>query len=182
MNRFFKRVLAVTLLGLLGVHAPALYSAQTGAAKQSDSWNTSEDLDKMGSNLRVLFEDFLNKEAGELRRTTGKSFYNLSGPAIDVFETADELIVQCDVPGFDKKDVGVELSNNVLIIRGKKPQAAAVSHYFVQERWHDVFERKVPLPVVVSGDNVKAEQINGVLTVYFSLKNVDAKSVKVKIA
>jgi len=182
MKPFSKSLLAVMFLGLLGVSSPQLWSAQTGAAKQDDSWNTSEDFDKMGNNLRVLFEDFMNKEAGELRRTAGKSFYNLSGPAIDVFQTTDELVVQCDVPGFDKKDVSVELLNNVLIIRGKKPQAALANNYFVQERWHDEFERKVPLPMAVSGDKVKAEQVNGVLSVHFSLKNVDAKAVKVKIA
>jgi len=183
MNQRTKWILsAVVLCGFFGLSTPALYSAQTGSAKQDDSWSTAEDLDKMGNNLRELFEDFLNKEAGELRRTTGKGFYNLSGPAIDVRTTPSELIVECDVPGFDKKDVSVEILNNVLIIRGQKQTSDAANHYFVQERWHDAFERKVPLPVAVSSDKVKAEQINGVLVIRFSLKASDAKSVKVKIA
>ncbi|MBP9865884.1 MAG: Hsp20/alpha crystallin family protein, partial [Candidatus Omnitrophica bacterium] len=120
MKHFSKVCFVLVLFGFLSIRTPELFSAQTGTAKQDDRWNTPEGLDKMGNDLRVLFEDFLNKEAGELRRTTGKGFYNLAGPAIDVFQTADELIVQCDVPGFDKKEVSVELLNNVLIIRGKK--------------------------------------------------------------
>lgn len=181
MSFFSKKWIGIVLVMVFLTEMPPLWSAQTPSVKKEESWNTSEDLDQMGSDLRDLFEDFLNKEAGDLRRKTGKGFYHLSGPAIDVFETADELIVRCDVPGFDKKDVSAELSNNVLVIRGKKTQEPAVKSYFIQERWHDEFERTVPLPAAVSGDKVKADQINGVLTVRFSLKNVDSKSLKVKI-
>ena len=54
----------------------------------------------------------------EFFRTPPGWSFNL--PAVDIEETDDAYVVTAEVPGFDKKDIEVELHNDVLVIRGKR--------------------------------------------------------------
>lgn len=156
-------------------------AAPSGSGTQpDDSWNATEELETMTKDLRELMDKFLNREAGQLRRTAGRGFYAWSGPALDMRMTEKELIVECDVPGWSKKEIQVELQNNVLVIKGSKP-AEAEGTYYARERWHEAFERKVTLPAAVIADKVRAEQEDGVLTVRFPLETKNTKPVSVKV-
>jgi HSP20 family protein len=43
-------------------------------------------------------------------------------PAFDVSETENELIVKADVPGMNKEDIDINLSDGLLTIKGNKKQ------------------------------------------------------------
>ncbi len=88
-------------------------------------------------------------------------------PAFDVSETESELIVRVEVPGIDKKDITVNLSDDVLTIKGEKKQEREDKNenYHSVERLYGTFSRSMRLPVEVDADKVEATYKDGVLKV-----------------
>lgn len=87
-------------------------------------------------------------------------------PPVDIEETDDAYIVTAEVPGFDKKDIEVELLNNVLVIRGEKIEEPG-RRFLHRERLSSAtrFERRIQLPGQVEHDRVNAKFNNGELVI-----------------
>ncbi|MCA9396668.1 MAG: Hsp20/alpha crystallin family protein, partial [Candidatus Omnitrophica bacterium] len=91
--------------------------------------------------------------------------------SVDVAETADQIVVSCDVPGVDKEDIKIDIKNNVLTIRGERKNKIERSgssddyQYHHQEIQFGGFERSFVLPDQVDPSSAVAEHKNGVLTV-----------------
>ena len=45
-------------------------------------------------------------------------------PPVDIYETADGLVVKADLPGVDKEGLDVRVEHNLLTIRGKAAHTA----------------------------------------------------------
>jgi HSP20 family protein len=88
-------------------------------------------------------------------------------PAVDMYETKDNLVVACDVPGVREKEVHVSITGDVLTIRGdrKLQNEAQDESYHRLERWYGKFERHVTLPIAVQPDTVTATYRDGVLEI-----------------
>jgi HSP20 family protein len=88
-------------------------------------------------------------------------------PAVDVYETKDDVILACDVPGVREKEVSVSITGDVLTIRGERklPAESRQDSYHRLERWFGKFERHVELPMPVQADRVKASYRDGVLEI-----------------
>ncbi len=89
------------------------------------------------------------------------------GPAVDVQEAADKIVVKADLPGIDRKDVEVSVEGATLVIRGEKKEEARVEDrdYLRTERVHGSFARVLELPVEVDEAKVSAQYKDGVLEV-----------------
>ena len=57
-------------------------------------------------------------------------------PTSDVLETEKELIVKLDAPGFDEKELSLEVSDHTLVMRGEKSETKdnEGAHFYVRER------------------------------------------------
>ena len=86
-------------------------------------------------------------------------------PRVNIIENNDEFRVEMQVPGFDKKDLKVEMVDDTLTIRGEH----TVEDQNEEVRWtrrefsRSSFERSFVLPQSVKEDGIKAEYVNGVL-------------------
>lgn len=92
----------------------------------------------------------------------------LGGPSMDIYETENEIVAKCDIPGLEKKeDVQIEIDNNVLTVSGMVNKAKEIKdeHFYRQERFTGRFQRSVTLPSPVSPEGVKATYKNGVLEI-----------------
>lgn len=88
-------------------------------------------------------------------------------PKIDMRETDMEFVVEAELPGVAEDDLDVQVSDNMLTIRGekrfeKKEDKGDEYHYL--ERAYGSFARSIPLPFDVDPDSVEAVFKNGVLT------------------
>lgn len=103
-------------------------------------------------------------------------------PAVDIYETENELVVKADLPDIDEKDLDVRVENNMLTIRGERKfeQSVKEDNYLRVERSYGSFSRSFSLPNTVSTDSVRAEYKNGVLTVSLP-KRAEAKPKQVKV-
>jgi HSP20 family protein len=88
-------------------------------------------------------------------------------PAVDMYETRDELVITAELPGLNQKDIHLSITGDMLTIRGERQRAQDVSpdNYYRGERWWGKFERTLPLPIPVEAGKVKASYRDGVLTV-----------------
>ena len=87
---------------------------------------------------------------------------------VDVYETENEVVATCDIPGLEKKDdVNIEIENNVLTVSGtiNRVNEAKEENMHRQERFVGRFQRSISLPASVSDEDVKATYKNGVLEV-----------------
>lgn len=134
-----------------------------------ERWTPLRDLDVIDRRMRRFFEDF--------------SFVPAVAPAADVYESDGELTVELEVPGFDEKELEIELADHTLSISGERREESEKKEKALRlhERLEKSFERRFELPVDVDGEHVRAEYTKGVLTVHVP-KTAQAEPRKVEIA
>jgi HSP20 family protein len=103
-------------------------------------------------------------------------------PAVDVYEEKDEIVVKAELPGLDKNDIEVNISDSVLTLKGEKKREEKIEDegYYSCERSYGAFLRSVDLPGEVQADKVKASFKNGVLEIRMP-KTEEAKTKEIKI-
>ena len=98
--------------------------------------------------------------------------------AVDVYETADKLVVKARTAGISKQDLDVSISDNILTISGvlSGGEDEQTTRWHIQECYWGEFSRTIALPVQVREDenSVKAELKDGVLTITFDKDKVEA--------
>ena len=98
--------------------------------------------------------------------------------AVDVYETADKLVVKARTAGISKSDLDVSIADNILTISGvlSGGEDEQTTRWHIQECYWGEFSRMIALPVQVREDenSVKAELKDGVLTITFDKEKVEA--------
>ncbi len=90
-------------------------------------------------------------------------------PLVDCFETADEFIVEIELPGFCREDLSLGIYRNMLVVEGCKREEdkEKTVNYICLERVFGRFCRTVDIPPMVDVSEVKARYRSGVLYVTF---------------
>lgn len=88
-------------------------------------------------------------------------------PSMDVSETDKAIEIAVELPGLEKKDVELNVSDNLLTIRGEKKSEREEKNkdYHLVERSFESFSRTVELPAGVKAEDISAEIAKGVLKV-----------------
>ncbi|MFD0869387.1 T786P28D [Chlamydia abortus] len=97
---------------------------------------------------------------------------------IDVYETENEVVATCDIPGLEKKeDVQIDIDSNVLTISGTINRSNEIKeeHLHRQERYVGKFHRSISLPHNVASEGITASYKNGVLEVRMPKQQADSK-------
>ena len=86
-------------------------------------------------------------------------------PAVDVFDSKDNVMVKADLPGLKKDEIDVTIQGDTVIITGEKKHDAEVKEndYVRTERFRGSFHRSITLPTAVDAAKAKAEYKNGTL-------------------
>ncbi len=105
--------------------------------------------------------------------------------AVDVYETADKLVVKARTAGISKSDLDVSISDNILTISGvlSGGEDEQTTRWHIQECYWGEFSRTIALPVPVREDenSVRAELKDGVLTITFDKeKSEEPKKIQVQ--
>ena len=88
-------------------------------------------------------------------------------PPVDIYETADGIVLKIELPGVNKEDVSVEVKDNVLTLKGERLLDPEIKdeHYYRKERSFGKFNRSFSLQESIRPDSIKASFKDGVLTV-----------------
>ncbi len=103
-------------------------------------------------------------------------------PAVDMFDKKDEIVVKAEVPGVDKKNIKISISENILTIKGetKKEEEVKEEDYYYSERSYGSFVRSLSLPAKVVESKVKAEFKDGILEIHMP-KAAESKAKEIKV-
>ena len=127
------------------------------------------------ANMR-LFEDAFTRFLSE--PTSNRPWT----PAVDIYETEDELVLKADLPEVSLKDIDVRVENQTLTIAGERKfeKEESKKGFHRIERSYGSFVRSFAVPNTFDTDKIGAEFHNGVLSVTLHKKEA-AKPRQVKV-
>ena len=102
-----------------------------------------------------------------LSRSRVAEAFSLQTPTVDLYEEDQAVVVKAEVPGMDKTDLKVDLTDSMLTISGEKKKEEDIKEeaYSFSERSYGSFSRSLHLPCAVESDKAKATFKNGILEV-----------------
>jgi HSP20 family protein len=88
-------------------------------------------------------------------------------PDVELLQRNNELVVRADLPGLDKGDVKIDVTDDALTIQGERKREHEEEHEGVyrSERSYGSFCRVIPLPEGAITDQAKATFKDGVLEI-----------------
>lgn len=88
-------------------------------------------------------------------------------PLMNVAESDHAYEIETELPGVEKKDINIEINENVLTIKGEKKgfNEEKKDNYHRIERMHGSFKRSVKLPLDIDPEKINAKLENGLLHV-----------------
>ncbi len=103
-------------------------------------------------------------------------------PAVDIYEEGDDLVLKAELPGLNKEDIEVKVTDDYITISGEKKKEEKVEekNYYRYERSYGSFSRTFRLPVEIQTDKAKAKFENGVLEIRIP-KTEEAKTKERKL-
>ena len=111
---------------------------------------------------RRWLQPFFRRGWPEIESAFGGKF-----PKVDVIDRDAEIVVRAELPGVNKEDLDVSLSDNLLTIRAKTHQEKKEEkgHYHRREISHGQSQRTLRLPANVEGDKTTASFKDGILEI-----------------
>lgn len=126
------------------------------------------------------FDRQIDRIFDDALRTFGTPGRNWA-PACNAWEDDNGFYVQVALPGWEPKEIALEVNNQVLAVRGERKAEDNQAHtYHLREIGGERFERLFNLPTFVDHDNASATQRNGMLTITFP-KREEAKCRRILI-
>jgi HSP20 family protein len=88
-------------------------------------------------------------------------------PAVDVWETEDEVKVRADLPGVEPDDIEIFTTEDSITLRGevRREREEKEKGYYRAERRYGRFERILPLPVEIKPNEAKATFKHGTIEI-----------------
>ena len=145
---------------------PALWRSNGGSL----STERAHPLDQFRREFDSLFDRFF----GGFPAPSESEFGPMRWWDFGVEDQGNEVVVRAELPGFEEKDLDVQLHDNLLTIRAEKEQEDG------QERHSRSFRRTVTLPSGTDPDKVTATYRNGVLEMHVP-KTEQAKGRRIPI-
>ncbi|HEY8645850.1 MAG TPA: Hsp20/alpha crystallin family protein [Gaiellaceae bacterium] len=120
-----------------------------------EKWTPLRELDAIDRQMRRFFGDL--------------GFAPALMPVADVYENDGELVVELEVPGFDEKEIEIQVRDHTLSVAGEREEVMKKDEKTLrlrERRLETRFERRFELPAEVDGEHVTAKYAKGVLTVH----------------
>lgn len=129
-------------------------------------------LNQLGKEIQSFFENLVTEED-----------LDVFSPKADFVQTSEGFEIYADLPGMTKKDIKVELAENILTIKGERQIFESADHtsWLRRERHFGRFSRSFPIPVSIQKSDIKASFKDGVLTVVVHVTDsgTDAASIDI---
>ena len=106
-----------------------------------------------------------------------------TSPAVDMYQTDNEVVVRAALPGFKADEVQINVTGDVITLRGemKHEEEKKERAWHIREHRWGSFERSIALPTEVTADKAVADFENGILTITLpKAEEVKPKTITVK--
>lgn len=143
-------------------------------------WEPAREMITLREAMDRLFDDAFTRPFSLLREG---GWSGVSAPAIDMYQTDNEVVVKATIPGFTADQVQINLTGDVLTLKGeaKQEDERKDKSWHIHEHRFGAFERSVALPTAVKTDKAEAVFQNGILTVTLpKADEVKPKTINIK--
>jgi len=139
--------------------------------------------------MEHMFEDFFAHRwmhpfdvGHSLWRDRATPFMVRMAPRVDIVNRDNEVILRAQIPGVDKKDLDISLTDNVITLKGhtSHEEKEERGDYYRRECSSGSFSRTFTLPSEVDGSKAKATFKDGVLELTIP-KNEESKRYSIQI-
>jgi HSP20 family protein len=121
--------------------------------------------------MERMFDDFFpgswlrSQWKGWPSKTMLSSQFEERIPKVDVIDRDDEVFIKAELPGIEKEDIDVSMTDHTITIKGssKKEEKEEKGDYYRCEITQGAFSRSLSLPAEVNIDKSKAKFKDGVL-------------------
>ena len=140
-------------------------------------WDPLREFGLMQDRMNRMFED-----AGRGWRADEPSSTTAWSPAVDIYETENEITVHAELPGVERKDIALNLEKNVLTLKGERrfEKETKQENYHRIERAYGGFSRSFSIPAMVDEEKIRAEYKDGILRISLPKKEqVKAKQIQI---
>lgn len=103
-----------------------------------------------------------------------------TGPAVNIYETQDEYVLEAELPGWKREEVDIHFENNVLTLSGHRDLNGDNRNWLRVEGLTGSFSRSFTISGAIEASRVEAEMKDGVLTVRLP-KREEAKPRQIEI-
>jgi HSP20 family protein len=138
------------------------YQEKEAAMSNLIRWEPMREMVTLRDAMDRLFDEAFTRPWGLADGVHGSGM-----PAVDMYQTADDVVVKVAVPGIKPEDVQISVTGDVLSVKGETKEETDTkekAYHLREHRWGS-FERTVTLPTAVKSDKAQAEFENGVLKV-----------------
>ena len=139
-------------------------------------WEPAREMMTLREAMDRLFDDAFT-------RPLSLSSNAWSVPAVDMYQTDNEVVVKAALPGIKADEVQINITGELLSLKGEVKQENETKEkaYHIREQRWGTFERSIALPTQVVADKAKAEFENGVLTITLpKAEEVKPKTITIK--
>lgn len=141
---------------------------------------------KYGMTVRLMGEELARlMKAVELSEKSSMVLGDTGGPLMDLYETADAIVIEADLPGVDPDDVEISILGGTITIEGvmrERINEAEKINFLCMERSFENFRRLIKLSAPINPREAKAVYDRGVLTLTIpKIKDKRGVVVKVKV-
>ena len=140
-------------------------------------WEPVREMMTLREAMDRLFDDAFT------RPLSGRDGWAMSTPAIDMYQTDNEVVVRASIPGIKPDEVQINITGDVLTLKGemKQEEERKERAWHIREQRAGSFERSVALPIAVKTDQAEAVFENGILTVTLpKADEVKPKTINIK--
>jgi len=140
-------------------------------------WEPAREMMTLREAMDRLFDDAFT------RPFSLRDGWSVSTPAIDMYQTDNEIVIKAAIPGMKADEVQINVTGELLTLKGEMKQEDEKQEkaWHVREQRWGAFERSIALPTEVVADKAKAEFENGILTITLpKAEAVKPKTITVK--
>lgn len=143
-------------------------------------WEPLKDLLTLQDRMNRLFDDSVRG-----LRPGEEGFSNaLWSPAVDIYETDNELILKAELPEINQKDIDIQVENNTLVLRGERKfeKDTKRENFHRIERAYGGFARSFTLPTTIDQEKIQADYKDGILKIVMPKREeIKPKQIKVSV-
>lgn len=124
-------------------------------------WEPAREMMTLREAMDRLFDDAFT------RPLSVRDGWTMASPAIDMYQTDNEVVVRASIPGIKADEVQIDVTGDVLTLKGevKQEEERKDRAWHIREQRFGSFERSVALPTSVKSDQAEAVFENGILTI-----------------
>lgn len=148
-------------------------------------WNPVRELETIRRDMERLFEEFFEPSPRRRWRWLSRAEGETISPSIDVYDNKNEIVVKAELPGVEKENIDLTISENSLTIKAesKKDEEVKDENYYSREIHYGTYSRTITLPAEIDSSKAKATLKNGILEIVLPKKEeAKPKEIKVEIA